>query len=94
MAKRNLYLNNTPMEEAKAQYLAALRPLIKPRTETIDTAGALGRVTAAAVYARCCSPLFNAAAMDFADNTIVLGGLCRRNSDQDAKGYIVKITAP
>ena len=37
---------------------------------------------------------FNAAAMDFADNTIVLGGLCRRNSDQDAKGYIVKITAP
>ncbi|MBR2784273.1 MAG: molybdopterin biosynthesis protein [Firmicutes bacterium] len=64
MAKRNLYLNNTPMEEAKAQYLAALRPLIKPRTETIDTAGALGRVTAAAVYARCCSPLFNAAAMD------------------------------
>ena len=37
---------------------------------------------------------FNAAAMDFVDNTIVLGGLCRRNSDQDAKGYIVKITAP
>ena len=25
MAKRNLYLNNTPIEEAKAQYLAAVK---------------------------------------------------------------------
>ncbi|MBR5430400.1 MAG: molybdopterin biosynthesis protein [Firmicutes bacterium] len=64
MAKRNLYLNNTPIEEAKSVYLAALQPLITPRTETVATAEALGRVTAAAVYARCCSPLFNAAAMD------------------------------
>lgn len=64
MAKRNLYLNNTPIEEAKAQYLAAVKPLIEPKFETVPTAEALGRVTAAAVYARCCSPLFNAAAMD------------------------------
>ena len=64
MAKRNLYLNNTPIEEAKVQYLAAVKPLIQPGREIIPTAEALGRVTAEAVYARCCSPLFNAAAMD------------------------------
>ncbi|MBR0375614.1 MAG: molybdopterin biosynthesis protein, partial [Firmicutes bacterium] len=64
MAKRNLYLNNTPIEEAKAQYLAAVKPLIEPKFETVPTAEALARVTASAVYARCCSPLFNAAAMD------------------------------
>ena len=64
MAKRNLYLNNTPIEEAKSEYLAAVTPLIEPKREIIPTTEALGRVTAAAVYARCCSPLFNAAAMD------------------------------
>ena len=64
MAQRNLYLNNTPIEEARDLYMEAVKPLIRPQSETIDTAQALGRVTAAAVYARCCSPLFNAAAMD------------------------------
>jgi putative molybdopterin biosynthesis protein len=77
MAKRNLYLSNVPVEEALTKYLAALgldrpangagesRPLRPtPRYETIPPAQALDRVTAAAVYARCCSPLFNAAAMD------------------------------
>jgi putative molybdopterin biosynthesis protein len=64
MAKRNLYLSNVPVEEALAKYLAALEGRLVPRYVTIAAAEALDRVTAKAVYARCCSPLFNAAAMD------------------------------
>ena len=64
MPKRNLYLNNTPVEEALQRYFNALNPTLKQRTETIPVIEALGRITAAAVYARVSSPLFNAAAMD------------------------------
>jgi putative molybdopterin biosynthesis protein len=64
MEKRNLYLSNVPVEEALAKYLAALEGRLVSRYETIPAAGALDRVTAEAVYARCCSPLYNAAAMD------------------------------
>ena len=61
---RSLYLNNTPLEEAQAVYLDALRKLVQPRTETIGITDALGRITAEAGYARTSSPQFNAAAMD------------------------------
>ena len=63
MIKRNLYLNNIPVEEAMEKYLAALGGLL-PGFEEISVSESLGRVTRKAVYAACCSPLFNAAAMD------------------------------
>ena len=50
------------------RFTAALQDAAKGgfecRREKIPSVEALGRVTAGAVYARCCSPLFNAAAMD------------------------------
>lgn len=64
MAKRNLYLSNLPVKDALSKYLAALEGLLTPQYETILVQHALDRVTKSAVYARCCSPLFNAAAMD------------------------------
>lgn len=66
MAKRNLYLKTTPVEEAGKKYMQALEyaGCLKTQTETTDTYESLGRITAEAVYAKCCSPLFNAAAMD------------------------------
>ena len=64
MAKRNLYLSNTPVHEALEKYITALKPIVKPQTETIAVTDALGRITETAVFAKYCSPLFNAAAMD------------------------------
>ena len=37
---------------------------------------------------------FNAAAIDPADNAIVMAGLCDNSSDKSADGYVVKIQAP
>jgi putative molybdopterin biosynthesis protein len=64
MLKRNLYLTNVPVEEALSKYFAALEGLLKPSFEEIPVSESLDRITKNAVYARCCSPLFNAAAMD------------------------------
>jgi len=75
MTKRNLYLSNVPVEEALSRFTAALwgetpkgtapnAPPLGHRREKIPSTEALDRVTASAVYARRCSPLFNAAAMD------------------------------
>ncbi|MDD5927314.1 MAG: molybdopterin biosynthesis protein [Firmicutes bacterium] len=66
MAKRNLYLKTTPVEEAREKYMQALEEsgCLKQEEERTDTYESLGRITAEAVYAKCCSPLFNAAAMD------------------------------
>lgn len=66
MAGRNLYLKTTPVEESLEIYEKALREegALSPRRETVNTYECLGRVTAGPVYAKCCSPLFNAAAMD------------------------------
>ncbi|MDR0503514.1 MAG: molybdopterin biosynthesis protein [Treponema sp.] len=64
MAERNLYLSNIPVEEAIKKYLNALDGKLMPAFEEIPSEDSLDRVTACAVYARCCSPLFNAAAMD------------------------------
>ena len=66
MAKRNLYLKTTPVEEAREKYMQALEEAgcLKQEEERTDTYESLGRITAEAVYAKCCSPLFNAAAMD------------------------------
>ena len=62
--KRNLYLSNIPVEEALSKYFAALEGSLVPKFEEIPVEKSLDRVTAQAMYARCCSPLFNAAAMD------------------------------
>jgi len=64
--KRNLYLKTKPVEEALADYLAALESagVLNPKSEWVDTYEALGRRTSGPVFAKCCSPLFNAAAMD------------------------------
>lgn len=64
MGKRNLYLNNTPVEEARIIYENALKNRIKMDYEEIPTEASLGRITKEAVFALCSSPLFNAAAMD------------------------------
>lgn len=64
MGKRNLYLHTTPVEEARRIYTEALKECVCSRSERIPVEESLGRVTANAVYASLCSPLFNAAAMD------------------------------
>ena len=64
MGKRNLYLHTTPVEEARRIYTEALKECVSSRSERIPVEESLGRVTANAVYASLCSPLFNAAAMD------------------------------
>ena len=64
MAKRNLYLSNTPVHEALEKYITALKPIVKPQTETITVTDSLGRITETAVFAKYCSPLYNASAMD------------------------------
>jgi len=64
MAKRNLYLENVPVEEALSKYFSALEGLLLPKTEEIPVEESLDRITSSAVFARLNSPLFNAAAMD------------------------------
>ena len=74
MGKRNLYLQTISVEEAQEKYMEYMKPYIKNQYETIDVIESLGRVTKAACYAKYCSPLFNASAMDgiavVAKNTI------------------------
>lgn len=59
------YLTNIPLEQAKSDYIAFLKNKgMTARVETIPVGEALGRVTAYAVYAKICSPHYNASAMD------------------------------
>lgn len=64
MGERNLYLSNTPVDEAVSLYTEALKNIVGVSYETIPTIKALNRTTKSAVYAKYCSPLFNASAMD------------------------------
>ena len=50
MGKRNLYLNNTPVEEAKALYQKALGELLRPKAEWIPVTESLHRITKEAVF--------------------------------------------
>lgn len=64
MGKRNLYLTNTPAEEALALYTKVLKDNMNMQYEEVPVEKSLGRITKTAVFAKCSSPLFNAAAMD------------------------------
>lgn len=65
MAKRNLYLKTTSVEESLKKYMRALETeKLTPQTEWMSAYDSLGRITSGPIYAKCCSPLFNAAAMD------------------------------
>lgn len=64
MGKRNLYLENTPPEEAVDKYLDAIKVIAQKKYETVPVEKSLGRITRKAEYAIYSSPLYNAAAMD------------------------------
>ncbi len=67
MARRNVYLKDIPLEEAWRRFEEALAQagLDRPFSgEEVPLPEALGRVTAAPVWARISSPHFHAAAMD------------------------------
>jgi putative molybdopterin biosynthesis protein len=60
--KRKIYLQDTPREEAVKELLRNFNPDVK--VETIPSTGALGRITAAPVFAKMSNPHYHAAAMD------------------------------
>lgn len=65
MAKRerDIYIANTDADQAYAEYCRRL-PAFTPEQEIVPVVQAAGRVTAEAVFARMCSPFYNASAMD------------------------------
>ena len=59
------YLNNTPLEKAREEYLVHLKNRgFEYKTENVSSFEASGRVLSKAVYAKICSPHYNASAMD------------------------------
>ncbi len=60
--KRNTYIDNIPVEEAKAKYFNSLD--IHGSFEELSVMDSLNRITYEAVYAKTNSPNYNAAAMD------------------------------
>ncbi len=67
MSKRQIYLEDLPLDEARAKLQAALRRAGRAAAlpgETLALEQALGRVTAAAVPAKLSSPHYHCAAMD------------------------------
>lgn len=59
------YLDNMPLDEAREKYLSLLRENgFIYKTEIVSSASSLGRITAEAVYAKICSPHYNASSMD------------------------------
>lgn len=64
MGKRNLYLKTTSVEEAQEIYRNRVNEYLHPSYEMISVIDGLGCVTKEATFAKYCSPLFNASAMD------------------------------
>jgi putative molybdopterin biosynthesis protein len=67
MKKRNIYLDNTPLNRARGLFFGNLKrkKILKiVDVETVDAVKCLGRITAAPVYAKISSPHYHAAAMD------------------------------
>ena len=58
------YLDNIPLEEAKERFFSLVKKDFLLKTETVNTQASAGRVLAEAVYAKICSPHYNASAMD------------------------------
>ncbi|MEI6579073.1 MAG: molybdopterin-binding protein, partial [Eubacteriales bacterium] len=59
------YLNNIPLDEAVEKYSSALLAAgLLYKTEVVQSDSSFGRITASAVYAKICSPHYNASAMD------------------------------
>lgn len=59
------YLDNLSVEEAQKQFIEAVRRARPfPAEERIDVSSADGRISSRAVYAKICSPHYEAAAMD------------------------------
>jgi len=59
------YLTNTPLSEAREQYISLLvENGLKASSELVDVADSAGRLTSEAVYATISSPHYNASAMD------------------------------
>ncbi|MGB7338955.1 MAG: molybdopterin biosynthesis protein [Phototrophicaceae bacterium] len=74
---RNIYLENIPIEEARAVLASALANVSKLQTmsgEIIPLRESLGRVTSEAIWAKMSAPHYHAAAMDgyavMADDTV------------------------
>jgi len=89
MGSRNLYLSNTPIDEAIEKYISRLKEVIRIKTEVIPVIESLGRITASPVFARLNSPLYNSSAMDgiavIAKNTATASetGPLRLKKDRD-----------
>ena len=67
MSKRNVYLSNKPLSEAKKLWQASLKQhgfYTRDPLEKIGVDDSLGRITAEPVFAMRSSPSYNAAAMD------------------------------
>ncbi|MEG2007348.1 MAG: molybdopterin biosynthesis protein [Oscillospiraceae bacterium] len=59
------FLSNIPLGEARASYMSALLENgMAPQTEMLPVSEAVGRITAAPIYALRCSPHYHACAMD------------------------------
>ncbi|MBO5937624.1 MAG: molybdopterin biosynthesis protein, partial [Clostridia bacterium] len=57
--------NNTPLDKAKNEYLSHLKDRgFSYKTEAVSSVNSYGRVLSDAVYAKICSPHYNASAMD------------------------------
>lgn len=62
---KHSFLDNMPLDEARTKYLALVKERgFKYKTEIIPSALSFGRVTSGAVYAKICSPHYNASSMD------------------------------
>lgn len=64
MKKRNLYLKNTPMDQALNEYMEKVKEIVKVQYEEIPVIESNGRITANAVFAKYSSPMYNSSAMD------------------------------
>lgn len=95
---RNLYLKTISVEEALDKYIKRLEGNLKYEYETIPVLESLHRITGEAVYAKYCSPLFNAAAMDgiavISKNTVAATELTPLIIEQDKDYKIVDTGDP
>ncbi len=58
------YLQNVPLDEAKKKFFKLIKADFKIKSESVASFNSCGRVLSKAVYAKICSPHYNASAMD------------------------------